>query len=220
MFITVQAHQYAAYSHLLDQYFRLRKRVFSDQLGWDVPVFGESEMDCYDRLKPVYLFWCDIDKKILFGGVRLMPTTGPTLLYDVFRKTFPDAVELRAPGIWEATRLCIDEQTLTLHKPGISPAKAFSLMMLAICDCALEHGIHTIMTNYEPHMARVYRRAGASVQEFGRADGYGKSPVCCGGVEISHEVQERMHLALGVSQPLIQTQAGRSMPASVLAEAA
>ena len=55
MFITVESHEYSKYQPLLDQMFRLRKRVFSDQLGWDVPVIGEYERDFYDERRPVYL---------------------------------------------------------------------------------------------------------------------------------------------------------------------
>jgi len=95
MYVLVQAHEYHKHRDLLDQSFRLRKKVFADQLGWDVSVSGLRERDRYDDLHPAYLLWCDEEKKRLFGSVRLMPTTGPTLLYDVFRGTFPDACDRR-----------------------------------------------------------------------------------------------------------------------------
>lgn len=38
MFFSVQGDGQAKHAELLDQMFRLRKRVFSDQLGWDVEV--------------------------------------------------------------------------------------------------------------------------------------------------------------------------------------
>ncbi|MGO7675535.1 hypothetical protein ACC685_37370, partial [Rhizobium ruizarguesonis] len=61
--------------------------------------------------------------------------------------------------------------------------RAFSMMLLALCECALDHGIHTMISNYEPYLKRVYKRAGAEVEELGREDGYGKYPVCCGAFE-------------------------------------
>ena len=88
MYALVQGHQYGRYEHFLDQYFRLRKTVFADQLGWKVKTSGPYERDRYDGLNPAYLIWCDDDRDQLYGAVRLMPTTGPTLLYDVFRSTF------------------------------------------------------------------------------------------------------------------------------------
>jgi N-acyl-L-homoserine lactone synthetase len=119
MYFLLQAHEHHKHPNLLDQSFRLRKKVFADKLGWDVPVSGPRERDRYDDLHPAYLLWCDEERERLFGCVRLMPTTGPTLLYDVFRDTFPGACDLIAPGIWEGTRMCIDEEAITPDmRPG------------------------------------------------------------------------------------------------------
>ena len=90
MFVTIEAHEYHKYPTLMDRMFKLRKEVFSDQLGWDVSVDDDYERDIYDQKMPAYLVWCDDDRKELYGSMRLMPTTGPTLLYDVFRRTFPN----------------------------------------------------------------------------------------------------------------------------------
>ncbi|MEP9372884.1 acyl-homoserine-lactone synthase [Mesorhizobium sp. KR1-2] len=202
MFITIQAHEYGKYQSLLDQMHRLRKRVFKDQLGWDVPVQGEHERDRYDDMKPVYVVWCSPDAKTLYGSMRLMPTTGPTLLYDVFRRTFPHAADLTAPGIWEATRTCIDVEAIARDHPDTDPARAFGLLCLATAECAVAHGIRTMICNYEPHMARVYGRAGLEVQELGRADGYGRRPVCCGGFAMTKATVARMRSVLKVDLPL------------------
>lgn len=201
MFILVQAHQYTRYEALMDQAFRLRKRVFHDQLGWAVTIDGDCERDEYDALRPAYLMWCNDRADCLYGTLRLMPTTGPTLLYDVFRDTFAGA-SLIAPGIYEGTRMCLDEKTLSEDFPSLETGKAFGMLLLALCECGLSHGIETLVSNYEPHLARVYRRAGLAVEEVGRAEGYGRCPVCCGFFEVSEEVRTRMQQALGVATPL------------------
>ncbi len=166
------------------------------------PVIGPYERDSYDALAPAYLVWCNDSRTRLYGGMRLMPTTGPTLLYDVFRETFPAAADLVAPGIWEGTRMCIDEEAIAGDFPNIDAGRAFSMMLLALCECALDHGIHTMISNYEPYLKRVYKRAGAEVEELGRADGYGKYPVCCGAFEVSDRVLRKMRAALGLTLPL------------------
>lgn len=204
MFFTIEAHEYSRHAALLDQMFELRKRVFADQLKWDVTIVGGREVDAYDALHPAYLVWCDEEQKSLYGAMRLMPTTGPTLLYDVFRRTFPGSIDLVSPGIWEGTRMCLDAERIDADLPGVDPGRAFSLLLLALCECAMVHGIHTMISNYEPHMARVYRRAGAEVDELGRADGYGLRPVCCGAFEVSERVLDRMRVSLGLEQPLYQ----------------
>lgn len=202
MYLLVQAHEYDKHAELLDQSFRLRKSVFADRLLWDVSVSDHRERDPYDDLHPAYLLWCDKHHGQLFGSVRLMPTTGPTLLYDVFRKTFPGACDLIAPGIWEGTRLCIDEDAIARDSPHMRPDRAFCLLLLALCEMALAHGIHTMISNYEPHMRRVYRKAGAELEELGRSDGYGRFPVCCGAFEVSHRVLNAMRTKLQVDKPL------------------
>jgi acyl homoserine lactone synthase len=202
MYLLVQAHEYHKHVELLDQSFSLRKRVFADRLGWDVSVSGHRERDRYDDLNPAYLLWCDEDRQQLYGSVRLMPTTGPTLLYGIFRKTFPDACDLVAPGIWEGTRMCIDEDAIARDFPNMRLDRAFCLLLLALCETALAHGIQTMISNYEPHMRRVYQKAGAELDELGRSDGYGRFPVCCGAFEVSHRVLIAMRSKLHVNESL------------------
>lgn len=220
MFLLVQAHAYNRYEDLLTQYFQLRKRVFADRLGWRVTVSGDRELDSYDKLYPAYLLWCSEDLKQLYGSVRLMPTTGPTLLYDVFRKTFPDACDLIAPGIWEGTRMCVDDVAIAHDFPDMRPDRAFCLLLLALCEVALDNGIHTLISNYEPHMKRIYQRAGAEFDELGRSDGYGRFPVCCGVFEVSKRVLANMRSKLEIVQPLYQVPAFPSRAAPDAAELA
>ena len=98
--------------------------------------------------------------------------------------------------------MCVDEEILAIDFPGLDAGKAFCMLLLALCECGLSHGIQTLVSNYEPHLARVYRRAGLKVHEVGRADGYGRFPVCCGIFEVSESVRARMQQALGLTAPL------------------
>ena len=138
----------------------------------------------------------------IWSGATGMPTTGPTLLHDVFGRTFPDAAALAAPGIWEGTRMCLDEQALRNDYPDLSAGRAFSLLLVGLCEFALSHDIHTLISNYEPHFKRIYTRAGARVHELGRADGFGRFPVCCGAFEVSSDVLSNMRARLGLSEPV------------------
>lgn len=202
MYLLIQAHEYHKYTELLDQSFRLRKKVFADQLGWNVSVTGPYERDRYDDFHPAYLLWCDEDRMQLYGSLRLMPTTGPTLLYDVFRDTFPGACDLVAPRIWEGSRMCLNGEAIARDFPDIRPERAFCQLLLAVCEVALENGIHTMILNYEPHLKRIYQRAGAAFDELGRADGYGRFPVCCAAFEVSPRVLATMRRKIKVVGPL------------------
>ena len=202
MFTLIQKHQYEKYSKLINQMFCLRKKIFFDELNWDVPVLGDMERDRYDDLNPAYLVWTDERQKILYGSLRLLPTTGPTLLNDVFRDTFPANFDLCYPGIWEGTRMCIDAAKVAEDHSGMNAQDAMSLMLLGLGECALAHGIHTLISNYEPHMKRIYQRSGAKLDEIGRHDGYGKRPVCCGVFEVTQSVIENMRVKNAQPHPV------------------
>lgn len=202
MIVSIQTFEHQNYSDVMLQMFQTRKRVFFDTLRWDVAVQGDCERDQYDEMGPVYLVWCNQERSRHYGSMRLMPTTRPTLLHDVFRCTFPEAASLAAPGIWEGTRMCIDEEALAADYPRIAPGRAFNLLLVALCEFALDHGIHTLVSNYEPHIKRLYSRAGARVHELGRSEGFGRSPVCCGAFEVSPDVLRTMRAKLGLSEAI------------------
>ena len=203
MFMALQSDRYNSHRRLIDQMHRTRKQVFHDRLKWAVPVVGDIEIDEYDAMRPVYLIWSDETASQFVGCMRLMPTTGPTLLTDVFRKTFPENVSLCHPSIWEGTRTCLNDDALSRLHPDITPSRAFGMIMLAVCEWGLANYVGSIVTNYEPHLARVYRQAGVDIDEIGRSDGYGRSPVCCGLVEISVGLRDRMRGALQIDRPLL-----------------
>lgn len=209
MFMILENQTIGAYPHLIQRMFELRKEVFHDKLGWDVAVGPKGEFDSYDNANPAYLIWCDENQSHLYGCLRMLPTTGPTLLYDVFRSTFPNNTSLTASGIWEGTRLCIDEHQIALDLPDIGSKRAFCMMLLALCEAALAHGIHTLISNYEPPTKRLYQMAGAPLIELGRSDGFGKRMVCAGSFEISTKVLHDMRSRLGHFTPLLAESAKR-----------
>lgn len=213
MIVSLQAFEHGKYSAVMLQMFQARKKIFFDRLQWDVSVQGECERDQYDDMDPVYLVWCDQGLSRHYGSIRLMPTTGPTLLHDVFGSTFPDAACLASPGIWEGTRMCLDEEALAADFPRIPAGRAFSLMLVALCEFALGHGVHTLVSNYEPHVKRLYTRAGARVQELGRAESFGPSPVCCGAFAVSLDVLSSMRAKLGLSEAVYHAP-GNAHPAA------
>src|SRR3981189_3971755 len=97
--------KYHAERHVgsLYQMHRIRKAVFKDRLGWDVTVSGEFEVDEYDALGPSYLL--SIDRYgTLIGCVRLLPTTGPNMLRDIFPSFLTKAAVPRGEQVWEASR--------------------------------------------------------------------------------------------------------------------
>lgn len=202
MFTTIQPHEIASNSNLMRQAFELRKKVFADKLGWDVPVNGNQERDEYDDLGASYLVWCSDDRKTLYGLVRLMPTNGPTLLHDVFHATHGRNPVLIDPQVWEGTRMCLDDARIARDFPALDAAQAFNLLFLALCEAALNLGIKRLVSNFEACMSRIYRRAGLNFELHGRADGYGAKPVYCASFEVSRDVLAGMRARIGIDMPI------------------
>jgi acyl homoserine lactone synthase len=98
---------------------RLRYRVFKDRLGWDVTTSGDLEADEFDTFRPVYVL--HVDNEYVDGCVRLLPTTGPYMLRDVFPVllgTEPAPVGAR---VWEASRFACEKSGSTDSRSDLSP---------------------------------------------------------------------------------------------------
>ena len=130
MIVVVKSHNAERHSNLLEQMFNLRAQIFHEHLGWDVNVTDGKERDKYDDEGPVYIIYTDHHGRKVKGSLRLLPTTGPTLLADLFSDTIPDAVKLSAPTIWECTRFCPDGDVLHGAKEEILFASTVLLIAL------------------------------------------------------------------------------------------
>src|ERR1700709_2615002 len=135
---------------------RIRKAVFKDRLGWDVTVTGELEVDEYDALGPSYLLSMD-RHGTLNGCVRLLPTTGPNMLRDIFPSFVTKAAVPRGKQVWEASRFAVDRNT-TAAEAGLSQT-TYDLL-IGVLKFGLSNGITTIACVVDVRMERILRRAG------------------------------------------------------------
>ena len=94
---------------LITSMHQLRAQVFNDRLGWAVNVVNGQEIDDFDTANPLYLISVD-SKNTLKGALRLLPTTGPNMLRDVFPQLLIGHDEVRSPLIWESTRFCVSKE--------------------------------------------------------------------------------------------------------------
>ena len=149
MIVLIEKHNAHRHPNLLKQMFQLRARVFCDRLGWDVRVAGGEERDRYDDELPIYLIYTDDEKREVKGSLRLLPTTGPTLLADLFSDTLPDAVHLSAPAIWECTRVCLDDRIVDKGQRLFASA----VLIAALGDVAIRAGIEIDHCQFRCHDA-------------------------------------------------------------------
>jgi N-acyl-L-homoserine lactone synthetase len=130
----------------LDSMFMDRKRVFIDRLKWDLKVEdGIYERDQYDTDRSVYLIFAEPATHAHICSMRLMPTTAPHLLKDVF----PDLCDGEIPvgdDIWEVTRLCTSPSL-----KGDAARNARRHLSIAMVEFGLLYGLSrlTMITHME-----------------------------------------------------------------------
>lgn len=115
--------------------FEARKSVFVDLLGWDVPVLaGRFEIDQFDDEHARYLVLTDNAGGHL-GSARLLPTTGPHILGELFPDLCEDAPP-RSKDIAEITRFCLDRRLRATERRTVR-----NQLVSALVDDALTRGI-------------------------------------------------------------------------------
>jgi N-acyl-L-homoserine lactone synthetase len=94
----------ANHKPLVHAMMRQRARLFGpDGLNWAVNIVDGEERDLLDHMaSPVYIVATDNDNVV--GSLRLLPTTGPTLL----DSSFQEFESIESPEIWEMSRLCAE----------------------------------------------------------------------------------------------------------------
>lgn len=190
---------------LLGEMFKARKRLFADRLGWDVTVDENGwEMDRYDPLHPLYLIATDETGSHL-GSLRLLPTTGDTMLRDVFASVFDDTV-IESPLIWECTRFCIEGGKSEKISAGLH--RATTALLLGICETSLQAGIQQIVGVFDRRMIPIYRRGGWAPEVVGES-GVGRDAVFLGVWDVSEAYAESIREAGKLKGSILETASRR-----------
>jgi acyl homoserine lactone synthase len=139
--------------------FRLRKRVFHDRLCWDVQITDGRETDLFDCLDPAHVISVD-DEGNVVGCMRLLQTTGPHMLADVFSSILDGQPPLRSSTVWEATRFCVDTQRLSRGRGRNTISYVTSEVMIGAFEFAMAAGVQDAVAVIDPVMDRVLQRSG------------------------------------------------------------
>jgi acyl homoserine lactone synthase len=90
------------------------------------------------------------------GSMRILPTTGPTMVNDHFRH-LNGGVAIASPLIWECTRFCLSPRL----PGGLAAAVPVSAaLMLAGCELGIRFGLTHAVGVFDRRMVRVYRALG------------------------------------------------------------
>jgi acyl homoserine lactone synthase len=183
------------YVSSLHQMHRIRKTVFKDRLGWDVTVSGELEVDEYDALGPSYLLSMDRYGSVN-GCVRILPTTGPNMLRDIFPSFVTKAAVPRSERVWEASRFAVSGNT-TAAEAGLS--QTTYELLIGVLKFALSNDITTIACVVDVRMERILRRSGWHLERLGPARRIGNTIAMAGQLDVSEQILRELEARVGLT---------------------
>ncbi|WP_049826471.1 MULTISPECIES: acyl-homoserine-lactone synthase [Bradyrhizobium] len=202
--VTLDLRQTGSQLDLLVQMFRLRRRVFRDRLDWTVSVSGDLEIDIYDALAPTYVLVVSDDYDVL-GCVRLLSTTGPTMLADTFPILLGDKEAPRSELILESSRFCVDtDRAVELGPHGIN--RATFVLFAAMLETMRAKGANAIVTVTDVRMERILRRAGWPLERLTEPRKLGQTTALAGYLRDSDLALEAMYRQAGLEGPVVRNQ--------------
>jgi acyl homoserine lactone synthase len=194
MILAIEGVDRHAYPDLFEQMFRMRTAVFFERLGWDVTVVDGKEIDRFDGEDPLYLLCVDELTHELKGAVRLLPTTGPNMLRDVFAVLVPGG-SVESPLIWESSRFAINPALSS--GPERQDVNQFVNtttieLLCGLVEAAQVAGVEHIVSVFDARMARIFRAADCPYEIIGTPTRIGRTMTYAGLFEISDTMRRRL----------------------------
>ena len=206
MIIAINGAEREHHPDLIRKMHRLRKQVFADRLGWDVEVEGDEERDRFDALEPLYLLAMD-EQWQMQGCLRLLPTTGPNMLRDVFSDLVPGET-IESPLIWESTRFCVNRETApVLTERGLN--RTTCELFSALIEITEAAGLVSIVTVFDALMKRILERADFAPDIIGTPKKIGRVTAFAGFLPAGRDALQRLHAATGLTDRVLDPESTR-----------
>lgn len=163
---------------LLDAVFRLRHTVFGERCQWDVQSLHGREIDSFDT--PEAIYGVSVGQHgILNGTYRLLPTTGPYMLRDIFPELLHGQPAPEDPRILESSRFAVlPPAEFASTRSGIFYVSA-DLLASQLRTC-LELDVHTVVSVTDVRFEKVLRQCGLGCERYGDPIRIGKSLAVAG----------------------------------------
>ena len=158
MIVVVPPKDYLDHASDLLEMHKLRHRAFVQRLDWSVRSVNGLEIDSFDALGPTYFLAFDTNDRLV-GTTRLLPTSGPTMLRDVFPQLLDGRTLPASDDVWECSRFaseCRAGTNATLGNLNLITAELFAAMV----EFCLEEEIIEVVVAYDVLIARLLKRVG------------------------------------------------------------
>jgi N-acyl-L-homoserine lactone synthetase len=187
------------FSRDLVQMHHDRKRVFVDQLGWELCAPGSwLEIDQYDTEHTVYLIACAPEDGRHLASVRLNPTLRPHMLDTIFEHLCEDG-PVTGPDVWESSRFTI----APIGMRGTEVMRLSQYLALAHTEFALLNGISRYTMIGEIHRVATVVSMGWKVRPLCLPTACGAGKVQALEVAIDEETLPRMRERFRIPHPVL-----------------
>lgn len=168
-----------------------RHKIFIEQLGWPLPVENGEERDQFDRPDTHYVVAREPNGAIC-GCARLLPTTRPYLLGEVFPDLLGGSPLPRSYDVWELSRFAA---VSTDPHSTLDPATNTRKLLAAAVEHAARQGAKRLITVSPLGIERLLHRMGVHAHRAGppmRADG---KPIFACWIEIDEQTCAALEIA-------------------------
>jgi acyl homoserine lactone synthase len=172
---------------------RLRARVFSGRLQWEVGIFNGREVDEFDAFGPTYILATTSSNEVL-GCARLLPATGPIMLSMLFPDLEPAGLLRPHTAMIESSRFCVDT-SFGEGRTGGSLHEATLTMFAAIIEWSTANGYSEIVTGTDVRFERILKRAGWPLTRMGEPRRIGNTIAVAGLLPVNRSSLERVRPA-------------------------
>lgn len=201
----IYGHERHNYPEIIDSMHRLRKQVFHDRLKWEVPTKGEWEIDSFDDEDPLYVLCLDEDER-LQGSLRLLPTTGPNMLKDVFGAIVDNIGMVSNPFVWESSRFCVRMPGGMDQRQSKLISKVTVELIAGMGEVGVLAGLEHIVTVYDATLRRIIRQTGCNEELIGSPVRYGRIMTFAGLFEINPIEVEAFKRAWNLPEIIVESE--------------
>lgn len=173
-----------------------RHKIFIERLGWSLPVENGMERDQFDHHDTLYVIAREAASGAICGCARLLPTTEPYLLSEVFPHLLSGVPVPRTREVWELSRFAA-----AIVTPGspLDPAANTRKLLAAAVRSAAAQGATRLITVSPLGIERLLHRMGVHAHRAGPpalADG---KPIFACWIEIDEQTLAALDIDAAVA---------------------
>jgi acyl homoserine lactone synthase len=197
----------ASFPYEVDAMFRCRARVFGERLGWEVNVKNEYERDRFDDENPLYVVSVDPVSGEYCGSLRLLPTTGPNMLRDVFPCLLKDSQVIESATIWEASRICALPAADQSERCTFGTNYVLAELLAGVANVANLAGLTQVVAVFDARILRMIKAVGCNPQIIGTPRRIGDTMSYAGLFDMQEAFRLAVRAGLGIDGSILAPEA-------------